>query len=143
MKLVGVLGAGFFAVSLCCCGDPTELISKLKARLGGGEPAPEASATPATPAPVVQAEIKIGIPRNADVQPAPPGVFLRYTHLTLGVQEARQYHDGWLRKNGWQTQVDSTTATGWTLEAVQGEQRLTIEIEPLGEQGVNVVFKLL
>ena len=144
MKLLPVLGVGFLATSFCCCGG---LVDKVKAMFDDAEPAVEAAPpveTAPVAAPVVEEKIEIGIPRGAKTQPAPEGVFLRYTHETLSVDEARQYHDQWFRENGWQVQVDNATATGRTLEAVKGAHRLTVDMVPLGGQGgVNVIYKLL
>lgn len=145
MKLIPVLGVGTLAASFCCCcGSPDELISKVKG-LVGAETEAVAPADPAeaAPAPVVQEEIVIGVPKGSTSQPVPDGVFYRYTNPSIGVAKARQFHDGWFRRKGWQPQVDAATPTGWTMEAVKGEQRLIVDIQPLGVDGVNVIFKLL
>ncbi len=145
MKLVSVLGVGSLAASFCCCcGSPDELEARLSSLLGSEAAPVEAPATPeATAAPVVQEEVVIGVPPGSTSQPAPEGIFYRYTHPTLPVAKARQFHDGWFRRKGWQPQVDAATATGWTMEAVKGDQRMIIDIQPLGAEGVNVIFKLL
>lgn len=141
MRLLAVLGIGVFGTSLCCCGD---LFEKLKSLAGGEEAAPPPVEAPAPVSdPVVEVNLQIGVPTNAEIQTPPPGVFLRYTSQALDVDKARQYHDRWFRENGWQVQVDQATATGWTLEAVNSDQRLIVNILPAAPQGVNVVFKLL
>ena len=146
MKLLGVMGAGLLAAGFCCCGGGEDgPLGKIRALLGKEDAAPVEAAAPAPSAPVAvqEKEVKIGVPPGAVTQPAPEGVFLRYTQNTMTVEGARQYHDHWLRNHGWQPQVDAATASGWTMEAVKDDDRLIIDIQPLGTQGVNVVFKLL
>lgn len=142
MKLLGVLGVGLLAAGFCCCGSPDELVSKLQSLVGEESAPPPAPVVQATPAPVTE-QIPIGVPRGALQQPVPPGAFYRYTSATLDVDGARQYHDGWFRKNGWVMQVDAQTANGWTLEAVKGDHRMTVDIQPIEGGGINVTFKLL
>jgi len=147
MRIVGVMGVGLLAAaSCCCCGSPSELLETIKEKLHGGPVQTETPAPVATPAPVVEEKVEIGIPTGAHTEPAAEGVFMRYTAEDIDVQTARQFHDHWLRTHAWQVQVDNETPSGWTMEALRGPHRLTIDIEPLNvgtNTGVNVVFKLL
>ncbi len=140
MRLHGALVAlGLITLG---CAAPAGLKEKIDGLLGK-EPPPPVEAPASTPAPVVQEEIVVGVPKGSESQPVPDGVFYRYTNPTIDVEKARQFHDSWFRRKGWQPQIDQATATGWTLEAVKGETRMIIDIQPLGAEGVNVVFKVL
>lgn len=150
MRLIGVTGVMVLGVGVCCgCGSPAELLDRLGALMGKEPPPPvEIPAPPGSPeaeAPVevVTQEVQIGVPRGAVTQPAPEGVFLRYTADNMNVDKARQYHDTWFRNHGWRVQVDQATATGWTIEVVNAEHRLIVDLQPLGQTGVNATFKLL
>lgn len=144
MRLVGFVGAGLLAVG-CCCGDPRALLDRLR-----GAPAEPDVASPAAGAPAelplpsqpVQVELAMGIPPTASQMPATGGAWMRYT-APISVERSRQFHDRWLRENGWSVQSDMQSARGWVLVATQAEHRVTIEIAAQEPSGVMVVFNLL
>ena len=146
MKLVGVAGVMVLGAGVCCgCGSPGELVERISEMFGAPAPVPvEVEAAPEAPSEVtVTEQVEIGVPRGAVTQPAPDGVFLRYTAIELSVDKARQYHDTWFRNHGWRVQVDQLTASGWTMEVVNEQHRLIVDLQPLGQNGVNATFKLL
>ena len=146
MKLVGVAGGMVLGAGMCCgCGDPSALIERISSMFGGEAPVEAvAPASQEAPAEVtVTEQVEIGVPRGAVTQPAPAGVFLRYTAEDTSVDKARQYHDAWFRNHGWRVQVDQATVSGWTIEVVNDQHRLIVDLQPLGQSGVNATFKLL
>lgn len=143
MRLVGLVGVGVLAIG-CCCGDPRALIERLR----GGEAAAPEAATAAPPeelppatAPTADA-IPMGVPPTATQLPATGGAWMKYT-APIAVERARQFHDRWLRENGWSIQSDLQSARGWILVATRDGHRVTIEIAAQESGGVMVVFNLL